>query len=125
MADGLSRDPDVAGRCPPYARVTSSSTPRFRSATQLDLLVLSQEHVETIIKEEPLVASPPASSPLAAWLNSGNAIALFLSLLYFIPKSNAVHVAIVIVAVYALSWVPELSISIVQGYIVKLFFDYY
>ncbi len=37
------------------------------------LLVLSQEHVETIIQGEPLVTSPPASSPLAAWLNSGNA----------------------------------------------------
>jgi hypothetical protein len=72
MADGLSRDPDAVGRCPPYATVTSSSTPRFRSAPQLDLLVLSQEHVETIIQEERLVASPPAASPLAAWLSSGS-----------------------------------------------------
>ena len=72
MADGLSRDPDAVGRCPPYATITSSSTPRFLSAPQLVLLVLSQEHVETIIQEERLVTSPPASSSLAAWLISGN-----------------------------------------------------
>jgi hypothetical protein len=72
MADGLSRDPDAVGRCPPYATVMSSSTPRFLSAPQLVLLVLSQEHVETILQEERLVASLPAASPLAAWLNSGN-----------------------------------------------------
>jgi hypothetical protein len=73
MADNLSRDPDAGGRCPPYATVTSSSTSRFLSAPQLVLLVLSQEHVETIMQEERLVTSPPSSSPLAAWLNFGNA----------------------------------------------------
>jgi hypothetical protein len=66
------RDPDAVGRCPPYATITSSSMPRFLSAPQLVLLVLSQEHVETIIQEKRLVTSPPASSPLAAWLISGN-----------------------------------------------------
>ncbi len=72
MADDLSRDPDAVGRCPPYATVTSSSTPRFLSAPQLVLLVLSQEHVGTILQEERLMAYPPAASPLAAWLNSCN-----------------------------------------------------
>jgi hypothetical protein len=72
MADDLSHDPDAVGRCPPYATVTSSSTPRFLSAPQFVLLVLSQGHVETILQEERLVASPPAASPLATWLNSGN-----------------------------------------------------
>ncbi len=44
----------------------------FLSAPQLVLLVLSPEHVETIMQEERLVTAPPLSSPLAAWLNSGN-----------------------------------------------------
>ncbi len=73
MADDLSRDPDAVGRCPPYAIVSSPATPRFLSAPQLVLLVLSQEHMETFIQGEPVVTSPPASSPLAAWLTSGNA----------------------------------------------------
>ncbi len=73
MADDLSRDPDAVGRCPPYAIVSSPATPQFLSAPQLVLLVLSQEHMETFIQGEPVVTSPPASSPLAAWLTSGNA----------------------------------------------------
>ena len=75
MANDVRRDPDAVGRCPPYPRQpigSSASSSRFQDAPHIALLVLSPEHVGTILTGERIVTSPPPLSPLADWLHSGD-----------------------------------------------------
>ena len=75
MANDVRRDPDAVGRCPPYPRQpigSSASSSRFQDAPPIALLVLSPEHVGTILTGERIVTSPPPLSPLADWLHSGD-----------------------------------------------------
>ena len=75
MADDVCLDPDAVGRCPPYPRQpigTAASSSRFPDSPHLTLLLLSPEHVGTILTGERIVNAPPPLSPLTDWLTSGD-----------------------------------------------------
>jgi hypothetical protein len=61
-------DPEDPGRCPPYSDLIPSA--RFY-APHLSLLVLSQEDVSALFPDDPVVSSPPTTSPFHAWIVSG------------------------------------------------------
>ena len=68
MSDIDDRDPEAAGRCPPYSDLLPPS--RF-SAPHLSLLVLSKEDVSALFPGEPVAPSPPTTSPFHDWMVSG------------------------------------------------------
>ncbi len=68
MSDIGDRDPEAAGRCPPYSEQIPSA--RF-SAPHLSLLVLSTEDVSSLFPGELVVSSPPTTSPFHDWMISG------------------------------------------------------
>ena len=68
MSDIDDRDPEVAGRCPPYSDLIPSA---HFSVTHLYLLVLSTEDVSSLFPGDLVVSSPPTTSPFHAWMVSG------------------------------------------------------
>jgi hypothetical protein len=75
MADDVNRDPDVISRCPPYSRQSRQSfvsETRFLSSPHLNILLLSHEHMDEVLRGERVVTAPPRGSPSAQWLTSGD-----------------------------------------------------